>query len=206
MEFLKPYTALIEQSLQSLPLPQTPTGLYEPQRYILGIGGKRVRPTLSLISCGLCGADMRRALPAALAVELIHNFTLLHDDIMDQAESRRGHETVHRRWDVSSAILAGDGMFVQALLRLQDIPSGCDHKLMMQELLKGVNTVCEGQALDMEFENREDVTRHEYLAMIEGKTAALLSTSMILGGYSAGTDDEKIGLLDQIGRSLGLAF
>ena len=206
MEFLKPYTALIENRLQSLPLPQKPSGLYDPQRYILGIGGKRVRPMLSMVSCGLCGADIERAIPAALSVELIHNFTLLHDDIMDQADSRRGHDTVHRRWDVSSAILAGDGMFVQALLRLQDIHPDCDHKKMMHELLNGVNTVCEGQALDMEFEKRDDVTRSEYLTMIGGKTAALLSTSMKLGGYSANAEDEQIRLLDQIGRSLGLAF
>lgn len=206
MEFLKPYTALIENRLQSLPLPQKPSGLYDPQRYILAIGGKRVRPMLSLVSCGLCGADIHRAIPAALSVELIHNFTLLHDDIMDQADSRRGHETVHRRWDVPSAILSGDGMFVQALLRLQDVHPGCDHKKMMNELLTGVNTVCEGQALDMEFENRDDVSRSEYLTMIEGKTAALLSTAMKLGGYSAGADGESILLLDQIGRSVGLAF
>ncbi|PWN07084.1 polyprenyl synthetase family protein [Rhodohalobacter mucosus] len=206
MEFLKPYTALIENRLQSLPLPQKPSGLYDPQRYILGMGGKRIRPMLSLVSCGLCGVDMERAVPAALSVELIHNFTLLHDDIMDQADSRRGHETVHRRWDVASAILAGDGMFVQALLMLQDVPPGCDHKQMMNELLTGVNTVCEGQALDMEFENRQDVSLGEYLTMIEGKTGALLSTSMKLGGYSAGADEDQIRLLDQIGRSLGLAF
>ena len=206
LEFLKPYTALIESHLQSLPLPEKPAGLYDPQRYILDIGGKRIRPVLSLMSCGLCGADIEKAIPAALSVELIHNFTLLHDDIMDQAESRRGHETAHLRWDTASAILAGDGMFVQALLRLQDIHPDCDHKQMMEELLLGVNTVCEGQALDMEFESRSDVSRDEYLAMIGGKTSALLSTSMKLGGFSANAAADRISLLGQIGISLGLAF
>jgi geranylgeranyl diphosphate synthase type II len=206
LEFIKPYTALVEDHLQALPLPEKPAGLYDPQRYILDIGGKRIRPVLSLLSCGLCGVDINRAIPAALSVELIHNFTLLHDDIMDQAESRRGHQTVHLRWDTASAILAGDGMFVQALMRLQYIHPDCDHQQMMQELLRGVNTVCEGQALDMEFENRSDVSRDEYLTMIEGKTAALLSTSMKLGGYSANADADRINLLGRMGASLGLAF
>lgn len=206
MEFLKPYTALFEESLQAIPLPETPATLYDPQRYILSSGGKRIRPVLTLISCGLCGHDIKEALPAALAVELIHNFTLLHDDIMDQAQSRRGNETVHVKWDTPTAILAGDGMFVQAFLQLQNIPSDCDHKRLSQILLSETNRVCEGQALDMEFENRKNVGKEEYLTMIHGKTAALISASMQLGGLSACADREKIELLATTGSSLGLAF
>jgi geranylgeranyl diphosphate synthase, type II len=206
LEFLKPYSALIEKNLQSLPLPASPSALYEPQRYILSSGGKRVRPVLVLMSCGICGSDINKALPAALAVELLHNFTLIHDDIMDQAGSRRGNPSVHTKWDEATAILAGDGMFVQSLLQLQNLSVEIDHKKVSEIFLNGINTVCEGQALDMEFENRKDVSGKEYLKMIGGKTAALLSASMQIGGVCAGAGDEDLKKLDIIGTSLGLAF
>lgn len=206
LEFIKPYAALTEKHLSGLNLPEKPESLYAPQRYILSNGGKRIRPVLTLMSCGLCGEPEETAIPAAIAVELLHNFTLIHDDIMDQAESRRGNPSVHIRWDEPSAILAGDGMFVQAMLSLQSLPDQISHKRISDIFLKGINTVCEGQALDMEFEQRNDVTISEYLRMIEGKTAALISASMQMGGLCAGADDEQLEHLGVIGHSLGLAF
>ena len=206
MEFIKPYSALIEKNLQSLTLPTEPNSLYAPQKYIIESGGKRIRPILVLMSCGLCGGDPKDSIPAATAVELLHNFTLIHDDIMDQAESRRGNPAVHMKWNEATAILAGDGMFVQALLQLQHLPSTVDHKRITKVFLDGINTVCEGQALDMDFETRDNVTLDEYLKMISGKTAALLSASMVMGGLCATQDEETLNRLNVIGTSLGLAF
>jgi len=161
---------------------------------------------LSLLACGMCGAKPEQGLHAGLAVELIHNFTLIHDDIMDQAESRRGNATVHTKWDLSTAILSGDGMFVQACLQLQKMPDHVNLKRANEIFLHGINHVCEGQALDMEFEDRDDVHAGEYIEMIDGKTAALISVSLMLGGLAAGAGDETIEKLDHLGRSLGLAF
>jgi geranylgeranyl diphosphate synthase, type II len=206
LEFLKPYRVLIDRKLQSVPFPEYPVTLYDPQRYIISNGGKRVRPVLTLISCGLCGSEESKALPAALAVELIHNFTLIHDDIMDQADQRRGNPAVHVKWDQATAILAGDGMFVQAILQLQQISDDINHKKISGIFLKAINTVCEGQALDMEFGTRSDVSRNDYLEMIGGKTAALISAAMQMGGICAGANEEELMLLDEIGNSLGMAF
>lgn len=206
MDFIKPYAALIESELEQLDLPEKPTTLYEPQRYILSGSGKRIRPILGLMGCGLCGEEAKKAIPAALAVELVHNFTLIHDDIMDQADVRRGDPTVHVRWDNSTAILSGDGLFVQALLQLQKLQPEIDYKKANKIFLDGINRVCEGQALDMEFEKRMDVSTGEYLEMIGGKTAALLSVSLQLGGMVAKASYEQLGYLKQLGESLGLAF
>lgn len=206
MDFLKPYASFIENELQQLDLPETPQSLYEPQRYVLGNGGKRIRPVFTLLGCGLCGCDYKKALPAALAVELVHNFTLVHDDIMDQAQSRRGNPSVHVKWNKPTAILAGDAMFIQAMFQLQKLPDSADHKKITKVFLEGINTVCEGQALDMEFEDRFDVKTSEYLDMIAGKTGALISTSLQLGGLIAGASSKRLDQLADIGRSAGLAF
>lgn len=206
MKFIKSYASLIEEEISNLGYPQTPVTLYDPQRYILAGNGKRVRPVLSLLACGMCGAKPEQAIYAGLAVELIHNFTLIHDDIMDQAESRRGNPTVHKQWDLSTAILSGDGMFVQACMQLQKMPDHVNLKRANDIFLNGINDVCEGQALDMEFEERDDVHTDEYIEMISGKTAALISVSLMLGGLAAGADDEAVENLDHLGRSLGLAF
>lgn len=206
MKFIRSYASLIEKELGNLGFPQTPSTLYEPQRYILSGKGKRVRPVLSLLACGLCGAKPNQAIHAGLAVELIHNFTLIHDDIMDQAESRRGNQTVHKKWDLSTAILSGDGMFVQACMQLQKMPEQINLKRANDIFLNGINDVCEGQALDMEFEDRLEVHVDEYIEMIGGKTAALISVSLMLGGLAAGAGEETVEKLDHLGRSLGLAF
>jgi len=206
LNFLKSYASLIESELQSIDLPDTPSSLYEPQRYILNNSGKRIRPILSLLGCGLCGVSIEKATPAGLAVELLHNFTLIHDDIMDQAESRRGSESVHIKWDISTAILSGDSMFVQAFLQLHNLHDDIDFKWMHRVFTDSINQVCEGQALDMEFEGRIDVRVDEYLRMISGKTSALTSAALQMGGIAAGASAEKVNMLGRIGHSMGIAF
>ena len=206
MEFLEPYVTHIESALSEIDLPKIPATLYDPQRYMLSNGGKRIRPVLTLMACGMCGADRKKAMPAALAVELLHNFTLMHDDIMDQADSRRGEASVHKKWDEAVAILSGDSMHTRALLMLNDLDQTVDYRKISTVFLKGINRVCEGQAMDMEFETRQDVTKHEYMTMIEGKTAALLEVSLQMGGIVAGCDDEKLERLRQIGENIGYAF
>ncbi len=206
MDFIKHYVALIQSEIHQLDLPDTPETLYEPQRYILRSKAKRVRPVLTLIAAGMCGKPIEKSLPAAIAVELVHNFSLIHDDIMDQAESRRGNQTVHIKWDASTAILSGDGMLIQALLQLHKLAPEIDHKKINHVFLEGINRVCEGQALDMEFEDRLDVNTEEYLNMISGKTAALIAVSMEMGGICANADSYKIDTLREIGYSLGIAF
>lgn len=206
MEFLKPYVKHIESALTELNLPEQPGSLYEPQRYMLSNGGKRIRPVLTMMACGMCGADRKKAMPAALAVELLHNFTLMHDDIMDQADSRRGMPSVHKKWNEPVAILSGDSMFTRAMLMLSELDESVDYRKITTVFLRGIDRVCEGQAMDMEFETRQDVTKREYMAMIEGKTAALLEVSLQMGGIVAGCDDEKLAALRLIGENIGYAF
>ena len=206
MDFLKTYATLIESEIHQLNLPESPKTLYEPQRYILASKAKRVRPMLTLMATGMCGESIEKSIPAALAVELVHNFSLIHDDIMDQANSRRGSKTVHIKWDESTAILSGDGMLIQAMLQLHQIADDVDHKKLSHIFLEGINRVCEGQALDMEFEDRLDVTPDEYIEMISGKTAALISVSLVMGGICAKADHQKLDALSEIGYSLGRAF
>jgi len=206
LEFLHHYVEAVEKELAQYPLPEKPASLYDPQRYILKIGGKRIRPVFTLLSCGLCGGNYKNALPAALATELLHNFTLMHDDIMDQAQSRRGEPAVHIKWNLSTAILAGDGLFTQSMLSLQNLPDSVNHKKISGIFLQAVNHVCEGQALDMEFETREEVSSEEYLEMISGKTGALISASMEMGGIVAGADQKTLLLLRELGGALGYAF
>ncbi|WP_340105034.1 polyprenyl synthetase family protein [Rhodohalobacter sp. 8-1] len=206
MKFITPYVTSIENALGSLDLPESPRTLYDPQRYMLGNGGKRIRPVLTLMACGMCGEKRRKAMPAALAVELLHNFTLMHDDIMDQAESRRGKPAVHIKWDESVAILSGDSMHTRALLLLNKLDTSVDYRQINTIFLKGINKVCEGQALDMEFETREDVSLQEYMTMIGGKTGALLEASLQMGGVIAGCNSTQLHALQQIGKNIGHAF
>ena len=206
MDFLAPYVQRIEDKLSELSLPESPATLYEPQRYLLNTGGKRIRPVLTLMACGLCKGNTEDALPAAVAVELLHNFTLMHDDIMDQAESRRGKDSVHIRWNTATAILSGDSMYTQALLQLGRLPEEVNYKRIMSIFLEGINRVCEGQAMDMEFEKMETVRIDDYLGMIGGKTSALLSAGMQMGGTIAGSEPSKIDKLNLLGNTLGLAF
>lgn len=201
----------IEKELGKLNLPQTPVSLYQPYRYAINVGGKRIRPILTLLSCGLCGGDIDEAIPAALAVEILHNFTLVHDDIMDSAETRRGEPSVYKKWDSNIAILTGDVMFADAYKQLHYY--GESDKFTKQEFAamhhifsRSIITVCEGQALDMEFVDRTDVSDKEYLQMIGGKTAALLSGALEMGAVSAHSSHHKRAELADLGYEMGIAF
>lgn len=182
-----------------------PVVLYEAARYVLASGGKRIRPLLTLVAADLAGSFTDDAIHAAVAMEVFHNFTLVHDDIMDRSEMRRGSETVHKKWDEPTAILCGDlllGVAYEELCRC----SVERYPPMLTLMNATVRTLCEGQVLDMEFETRNSVSVAEYLCMIEKKTAALLETSLIMGGLSAGASDETLQKLKMLGWHMGLAF
>jgi geranylgeranyl diphosphate synthase type II len=182
-----------------------PQDLYAPVTYSLGIGGKRLRPVLLLLSYNLFSNDITQALPAAVAIEVFHNFTLLHDDIMDKAEVRRNQPTVHKQFDENSAILSGDAMAFLAYKFL--LESKSEQLLDVIELFsKTAIEVCEGQQFDMEFENRLDVSAPEYLEMIRLKTAVLLACSLKAGALLANSSDEAANQLYKFGINLGLAF
>ncbi len=200
-----------EVILQNLDLPAHPANLYEPIRYTLSMGGKRIRPKMVLAACGMCGGEVFEATQAALAVETLHNFTLIHDDIMDNADKRRGFETVHLKWDLSTAILSGDALFAVSSDLLSyygenDSYSKAQYFRLNKIFLDATRIVCEGQARDLDFENRTDVNLDEYLLMIEQKTAALLKAAMQMGGIVAGANAHQIEELGKLGLKAGLAF
>ncbi|RNC85394.1 MAG: polyprenyl synthetase family protein [Balneola sp.] len=201
----------IESGLNHLQLPQTPETLYQSFKYALNGGGKRIRPILSLLGCGMCGGQTNEALPAAIAVEILHNFTLVHDDIMDSAETRRGRASVYKKWDQNIAILGGDVMFAKAAQQLgyygnEESYSKKEFSDINEVFLNSTVTVCEGQALDMEFVTRDSVSHEEYLEMIAGKTAALLSGALEMGGIAGHASPEQRGNLKELGLCMGLAF
>jgi geranylgeranyl diphosphate synthase type II len=197
--------ASIERSLLDVDLPKTPEKLYQPMRYILSLGGKRVRPTLTLMGAELFGADAKLAIDQALAIEIFHNFTLVHDDIMDRADLRRNTPTVHKKWDDNVAILSGDGMFVLAYQHL----AKADAKYLpnlLQVFSKTAMEVCEGQQLDMDLANSEQVSMPEYMEMIRLKTAVLLTAAMQLGAIVAGANDQDLQKIKVFTENIGLAF
>ncbi|WP_020570383.1 polyprenyl synthetase family protein [Neolewinella persica] len=185
-----------------------PRGLYEPIDYILDLGGKRIRPVVALLAARIFGdgEDMRLGMPAALAVEVFHNFTLLHDDIMDDSPLRRGKQTVHEKWDINTGILSGDLMLIQAYQHLCNCPNTAALPQLMQTFNRVATGVCEGQQYDVDFESRNDVTIAEYLKMIELKTAVLLGGSLEMGALAAGASQEDADHLYAFGRLTGLAF
>lgn len=194
-------TYLLQNSFQT-----APKKLYEPVNYILTLGGKRIRPVLLLMACQMFDEEVDKALPAAYSVELFHNFSLVHDDMMDEAPLRRGKPTVHKKYDVNTGILSGDVMLVYVydyLLRL-------DPSLPITQIIAIFNKlaieVCEGQQYDMDFEARNDVEIAEYLKMIELKTAVLLAGALQIGGLIGGASAEDARHLYEFGRNIGLAF
>ena len=202
----------INQAIESLNWEKEPKGLYEPIAYALASGGKRVRPTLALLAAetiingGLINGGMiDDVVPAALALEIFHNFTLLHDDVMDKAPVRRGRETVHVKWNENTAILSGDQMLIEAYKELAQVPAG-----KLPQVLKWFNEmatgVCEGQQYDVDFEHASQVTIEDYMMMIEKKTSVLLAYAMKIGGYIAGANESQQEALYQYGLHLGLAF
>ena len=202
----------INKAIEALNWDKEPKGLYEPIAYTMASGGKRIRPTLALIAAeciangGLLNGDaIEKALPAALALEVFHNFTLLHDDVMDKASVRRGRPTVHVKWNENTAILSGDQMLIEAYKLLSDVPAE-----KLPQVLKWFNEmatgICEGQQLDVDFEHMSQVSIADYMKMIELKTSVLLANAMRIGGYIAGADEVQQKALYQFGLHIGLAF
>lgn len=191
--------------LDALPYERTPKSLYEPIRYVLSMGGKRIRPVLMLLGYNLYKEDTDKILMNAIALETYHNYTLLHDDLMDQADLRRGHETVHKKWNANTAILSGDSMLVLAYERMAQ----CDSRHLADVLSLFTTTaleIGEGQQYDMEFETRDDVREEEYIEMIRLKTSVLLACALKIGAILADASAEDADNLYKFGEQIGLAF
>lgn len=182
-----------------------PKGLYDPVDYILGLGGKRLRPVLTLIGAELFGTSYKEALNAAMAVEVFHNFSLIHDDIMDDAPLRRGKPTVHEKWDINTGILSGDVMLINSYEYLEGY-EGAQLAALFKLFNKTAIEVCEGQQYDVDFETRSDVTIPEYLKMIEYKTSVLIGAALAMGAIVANATEESRTLIYAFGRNLGIAF
>lgn len=197
--------AIVEQEIRSAAWKREPVGLYEPIEYVLSLGGKRIRPCLTLMACNLYTDDLSDALKAALALEVFHNFTLLHDDIMDNADTRRGYATVHKRWNENTAILSGDAMLIEAYRLLATLKTP-RFKEVLDVFNATADEVCKGQQYDMEFENRLDVTLDEYMEMIRLKTAVLLAGSLKIGAIIGGAPQDEAEALYNFGINMGLAF
>lgn len=195
----------VNDFLARLPYDRKPASLYEPIRYVLSLGGKRVRPTLMLLAYNLFKDDPEKILMNAVALETYHNYTLLHDDLMDNADLRRGHETVHKKWDANTAILSGDSMLVLSYERMAQ----CDARHLPEVLRLFTTTaleIGEGQQYDMEFETRSDVTEAEYIEMIRLKTSVLLACALKMGAILADASAEDADNLYRFGEQIGLAF
>ena len=195
----------LQQELQLTQYGQNPPELYNPIRYIMDLGGKRMRPLFTLMSAYLFTDDWRKAVRPALAIEVFHNFTLMHDDIMDQAPLRRGQPTVHEKWNANNAILSGDVMLVNAFQLLLNVEAD-KLKPALERFSRTAAEVCEGQQMDMNFEARWDVTEAEYIDMIRLKTSVLLGYALELGGLIAGADEETTRHLYEGGMNIGVGF
>ena len=182
-----------------------PKNLYEPIDYILKLGGKRIRPVLTLMAADIFSSNFKKALPAALAVEVFHNFTLIHDDIMDAAPLRRGKATVHEKWDTNTGILSGDAMLILAYQYFENYEPVVFQKLA-KLFSKTALEVCDGQQLDVDFETRNDVTIPEYINMIRLKTSVLVAAALKMGAIVAEANNENANLIYDFGLNLGLAF
>ena len=205
MDVFSKYQEIIDKEILGLQLIKAPKQLYEPIEYILKLGGKRIRPAMCIASCNYFSGNYSPAIQAALGLELFHNFTLLHDDIMDNAPIRRNKSTVHEKWNPNTAILSGDAMMVKASQMILDVP---------EIVLKDVQhifydtalEVCEGQQYDMDFETRLDVSIEDYIEMIRLKTAVLLGASLQIGSIIGGASKADAKLLYDFGQSIGIAF
>lgn len=196
---------IVEKHIQNLSVPETPPELYEPVRYILSLGGKRLRPALVILACDLFEGDVNSAIVPAVAIEVFHNFTLLHDDIMDRSELRRGSPTVHVKYNENVAILSGDVMSILAS-RLMNQAPGVVLNLVQDVFTLTAMQVCEGQQMDMNFEERLTVSEGQYLQMIELKTAVLIAASLKIGAILGGSSQKDAEDLYEFGRNLGIAF
>lgn len=205
MRNLSSYHEVFVDYLDNYLKPKDPNTLYEPIHYILNLGGKRLRPILTLMTAEMFGCPYEKALDAALSVEVFHNFSLVHDDIMDDAPLRRGEMTVHEKWDVNTGILSGDAMLIMAYQLFENY-----EPMVFQELArlfsKTAIEVCEGQQYDVDFESRDDVTIEAYLKMIEYKTAVLVGAAMKMGAIVAKAASECQNAIYDFGKNLGIAF
>lgn len=202
---IEKYSALLEHEIKKQKYGLQPASLYEPIRYLMALGGKRLRPMLTILAYSLYKNDAKKIVPYAVAVEAFHNFTLMHDDIMDKAPLRRGNPTVHEKWNVPTAILSGDVM----LVKVYDLLLGINDnqvKYVLRAFNKCASEVCEGQQWDMEFESQHNVTEEQYLNMIRLKTAVLLGFSLELGGMLAGANAKDCKSLREFGINIGIGF
>lgn len=195
----------VNSYIDSLPYTRKPQSLYEPVKYVLSMGGKRIRPSLMLMAYNMYKDDPETILPAACAIETYHNYTLLHDDLMDNAEMRRGHATVHVKWNANTAILSGDSMLVLAFRHMMQcyVP---ELRPVLDLFIETALEIGEGQQYDMDFETRNDVTEAEYIEMIRLKTSVLLACSLKIGALLAGASAEDADNLYKFGEQVGLAF
>lgn len=204
----KEFLAALEEEISRLDIGQSPSELYDPIHYLLSLGGKRIRPVLCLLTYSLFKSDWEKQVPAALSVEIFHNFTLMHDDIMDKAPIRRGKQTVHEKWNDNIAILSGDVMLVNAYQYLNKVQGlsleAFQH--LLGRLSRIAAEVCEGQQFDMNFESRDDVQVEEYIEMIRLKTSVLIGFSMEMGGLLASVPASVSDSLYRIGETIGLGF
>ena len=205
MHTISQYQDFFISYLKTQNIHKEPKNLYEPIEYILGLGGKRMRPVLTLMASEVFDADYKMALPAAMAVEVFHNFSLVHDDIMDDAPLRRGEETVHEKWNINTGILSGDAMLILAYQYFEQYDPNV-FVALAKLFSKTALEVCEGQQWDVDFETRKDVTIPEYLKMIEYKTAVLVAAAMKMGAIVAKTSNKEADLICDFGLNLGLAF
>ncbi len=202
MKTFQEYLELVNQAIANIPYPAEPSQLYEPIAYHMALGGKRVRPVLTLMACDAMGGETAKAIDAAVGLEMFHNFTLLHDDVMDNADVRRGKTTVHRRWNDNTAILSGDTMLTIATQYI----ARCAYWPIMDLFNKTAIEIYEGQQWDMDYEYRNDVTVEEYINMIRLKTSVLLGCALKTGALVANADEDQADLLYQAGVNMGLAF
>lgn len=198
-------TEMFERHLSLVAMPNEPEKLYAPIRYALAEGGKRMRPVLTMLAYNMFADDVQSVLPAATAVEIFHNFTLLHDDIMDNAAVRRGRPSVYAKWGSNVAILSGDVMLIEAYRHLQSVKS-CYLPTVFERFNSMAEQVCEGQQYDMDFETQPKVAVAEYMNMIELKTAALLVGAVTIGAILAGASEEDVQKLHKFATEVGLAF
>lgn len=199
------YIDLIQEELRLLEIPESPDNLYSPIGYFLNLKGKKIRPILTLLSAELFGENIKKAKHAALAIEIFHNFTLIHDDIMDEAPLRRGQQTVHEKWNTNIAILSGDVLMIKAYEQLALCPPA-----LLPDLITIFNKtaveVCEGQQMDMDFETREEVNQEEYIQMIKLKTSVLLGCALEMGAIISQTSKKNRLEIYQFGVNIGIAF
>lgn len=205
MQNIQFYQDAFLKYLNDFKIIKQPQSLYEPVNYILNLGGKRLRPILTLLSSEIFGCDHKKAMNAALSVEVFHNFSLIHDDIMDDAPLRRGKDTVHEKWDIKTGILSGDAMLIMAYQLFENYDAATFQSLA-KLFSKTALEVCEGQQYDMDFETRDDVTIDEYLKMIEYKTAVLVGAAMKMGAIVANASVSDQNKIYDFGKNLGIAF